>query len=194
MTITVDGFREVLDILRGLFSGWKFTAGLTEVNRREMRDALADMAELIDQTLTIVRQRLATILSELKFGDEAIARKMVYELGDFRGWEERYRRLRLYEALQTALDNMQRSGIFSLKNRTGRADGHIIHQKLHNYVGSEPGATRLIVTMLAQLPALADAAKYTRDSVISALGDAEKAVLEWRQEFFDLEQQIRSAI
>ncbi len=53
MTIKIEGFSEVLNILKELFSGVKSAIQIPEKNRKEMRDALADKAELIDETLTI---------------------------------------------------------------------------------------------------------------------------------------------
>jgi len=58
---------------------------IPENQKKEMRDAIADTAELVDETLTILKQHLTSVISELRFGDKQLAKRMIYELGDFRG-------------------------------------------------------------------------------------------------------------
>lgn len=73
MIINIQGFKEVLDILKGLLSGIKSVGQIPENNKKEMIEALAATAEIIDETLTILKQHLSGVLSELKFGDRNLA-------------------------------------------------------------------------------------------------------------------------
>jgi hypothetical protein len=98
MPALVEGFSEVFGILKELASGVKTAVQIPEIQRKEMRDAIADTAELIDETLTILKQHLTKVISELKFGDRQNAKRMIYELGDFSGWEDKYRRFQLCES------------------------------------------------------------------------------------------------
>ena len=81
-----------------------------------MKEALAATAELIDETLSILKQHLTIVLSELKFGDRQNARKMIYELANFQGWETKFRQFQLYDQLREAAYNLEIKGLYILMN------------------------------------------------------------------------------
>jgi hypothetical protein len=84
MTIKIEGFTEVFEILKDMFAGVKSAMQLPDKNKKEMGDAIANTAELIDETLTILKQNLTSILSELKFGDKQRPNKWFMNLVAFR--------------------------------------------------------------------------------------------------------------
>ncbi len=75
MPAIIEGFSEVLGILKDLTLGVKTAMQIPEDQRKEMRNAIADTAELIDETLTILKQHLTSVISELRFGDKQLAKK-----------------------------------------------------------------------------------------------------------------------
>lgn len=193
MPAITEGFSEVLDILKGLFSGLKTAVQIPENHRKEMRDALADTAELIDETLTILKQHLTTVISELKFGDRLKARQMIFELGDFRGWEDKYRQFQLCDTLRNAANNLERKGLYKFLNNLAINDPQVIQQRMWDYIGGETNAARSVGTMIQNLSDLADFSEADFDKVVNELTVARDEVGKWRQSFIDLELEIRNS-
>lgn len=194
LTIQVDGFSEVLSILKGLFSGVKAAVDVPATNRKEMQAALADTAGLIDETLTILKQHLTSVLSELKFGDKRKAKKLIYELGDFQGWEVKYRQFQLCDSLREATLNLEKKGLYQLINQVSFRNPETIHQKMWDYIGGETNAAQSVGTMLQNLSRLADDVDTEFDRVVKVLEEARNEVGSWRQSFIDLEMEIRNSI
>jgi hypothetical protein len=191
MTINIEGFTEVLDILKGLFSGLKSAMQIPEKNRKEMKDALADTAELIDETLTILKQHLTSVVSELKFGDKQKAKQMIYELGNFQGWETKYRQFQLFYKLRGAALNLERKGLYKLITNLSFNNPEIIEQRMWDYIGGETNAANSVGTMLQDLAGLEKNVDSDYDSVVKYLEEARNEVGKWRQVFIDLEKEIR---
>jgi len=194
MPAIIEGFNEVSGILKDLASGVKTALKIPENERKEMRDAIADTAELIDETLTILKQHLTTVISELRFGDKQLAKKMIYELGDFRGWEDKYRRFQLCDQLRMATDNLERKGLYKLLNNISYQSPETIHQRMFDYIGGEINAAKSVGTMLQNLTQFTDSVDSDFDLVVKNLEEARNEVGKWRQAFIDLELEIRSSI
>lgn len=191
MTIKIEGFTEVLDILKGLFSGLKSAMQIPEKNRKEMKDALADTAELIDETLTILKQHLTSVVSELKFGDKQKAKQMIYELGNFQGWETKYRQFQLCDKLREATFNLERKGLYKLVSNISFNDPEKIQQRMWDYIGGETNAANSVGTMLQNLSVLENKVDTDYENVVKYLEEARNEVGIWRQAFIDLEKEIR---
>lgn len=194
MPAIIEGFSEVLGILKDLTLGVKTAMQIPENQKKEMRDAIADTAELIDETLTILKQHLTTIISELRFGDKHLAKRMIYELGDFRGWEDKYRRFQLCESLHRAADNLERKGLYKYLNNISFHSPETIQQRMFDYIGGEINAARSVGTMLQNLTQLTDTVDSDFALVLKNLEEARNEVGTWRQAFIDLELEIRSSI
>ena len=194
MPAIIEGFSEVLGILKELASGVKAIANIPANERKVMNDAIADTAELVDETLTILKQHLTTVVSELRFGDKQNAKRMIYELGDFRGWEDKYRRFQLCESLHEAVRNLDRIGVYKIVNNLAFNDPGVIHQRLFDYIGGETNAARSVGTMLQSLTPLADSVDSELEMVVKKLEEARNEVGKWRQAFIDLELEIRNSI
>lgn len=194
MPAIAEGFSEVLGILKELFSGVKAAVQIPEIQRKELRDAIANTAELIDETLTILKQHLTSVLSELKFGDGQAASRMIYELGDFRGWEDRYRKFQLCDALREATNNLERKGLYQYLNKLSFSDPRVIHQRMFDYIGGETNAAKSVGTMLQNLSGLAGEVDTNYEEVVATLESARNEVAKWRQAFIDLELEIRNAL
>jgi hypothetical protein len=191
MTIKIEGFTEVLDILKGLFSGLKSAIQIPEENRKEMKAALADTAELIDETLTILKQHLTSVVSELKFGDKQKAKQMIYELGNFQGWEAKYRQFQLCDKLRETVLNLERKGLYNLITNLSIHNPETIQQRMWDYIGGETNAANSVGEMLKDLSALEDKVDTDYESVVKHLEEARNEVGKWRQVFIDLEKEIR---
>ena len=194
MILKIEGFKEVLDILKDLLSGIKSAGQIPENNKKEMKEALASTAELIDETLTILKQHLSGILSELKFGDRQTARKMIFELGDFRAWEDKYRQFQMCDKLRDATDNLERKGLYKLLNNLSFNDPEQIQQKMWDYIGGEVNAAKSVGTMLVELSRLESKVDTEFDLVADSLEQARNEVGHWRQIFIDFEKEIRNSM
>lgn len=194
MPALIEGFSEVFGILKELASGVKTAIQIPENQKKEMRDAIADTAELIDETLTILKQHLTSVISELRFGDRQRAKQMIYELGSFQGWEAKYRQFQLCDSLRQATDNLERKGLYKLLNNLSFDQPETIQQRMFDYIGGEVNAARSVGTMLLHLAQLADSVDTDFTAVVKELEEARNEVGKWRQAFIDLELEIRSSI
>lgn len=194
MILKIEGFKEVLDILKGLFSEVKSAAQIPETNKKEMKEAVAATAELIDETLTILKQHLTIVLSELKFGDKQAARKMIFELGDFRGWEDKYRQFQLCDKLREATYNLERKGLYKLLNNFSLKDPDEMKRKMDDYIGGETNAAISVGAMLIDLSRLETKVDTEYDLVIDLMDEARNEVGKWRQVFIDFEKEIRNSM
>jgi lysyl-tRNA synthetase class II len=194
MTVKIEGFTEVFDILKEMFAGVKSAIQLPEKNKKEMRDAIANTAELIDETLTILKQHLTSILSELKFGDQQKAKRMTYELGSFQGWEEKYRQFQMCDSLREATMNLEKKGLYKLLSNLSYNDSGTIQQRMWDYIGGETNAANSVGTMLQDLSDLANDIETKFDDVVLSLEAARNEIAKWRQSFIDLEKEIRNSI
>lgn len=192
MPINIQGIQEVFDILKELVSGVKSAVQIPEKNRKEMLEAVADTAELVDETLTILKQHLTVVISELKFGDKQKAKQMISELGSFPGWENKYRQFQLCDKLREASFNLERRGLYALLNRLTFNDPDIIKQKMWDYIGGEANAANSVGTLLLELSRLDAKVDAEFDSVVSSLELARNEVGKWRQMFIDVEKELRS--
>jgi hypothetical protein len=134
MGIKVEGFNEVFDILKNLSSAVKSTLTIPANMRKEMYDAIAATAELIDETLVVLKQHLTSVISELRFGDQQKAAQMIWALGNFQGWEAKYRQFQLCDALRLATDNLERKGLYKLLNQVSFSDSNLIQQRMFDYI------------------------------------------------------------
>lgn len=194
MEIKIAGLSEVFDIIGALFKGVKAAAEIPETEKREMKEALAETAELIDETLTILKQHLTGVSSELKYGDETKARKMIFEMGNFLLWEQKYRQFELCDTLRNAAMNLEKKGIFQLKTNISFGDPDTLKQLIWDYIGGEANAARSVGEMLVNLSRKADFDPSQKDEMIENLEAARTEIGNWRQKFVDIEKEIRAAI
>ncbi len=194
MPALIEGFSEVFGILKELASGVKSAIQIPETQRKEMTDSIADTAELIDETLTILKQHLTTIISELKFGNRQNAKIQISQLADFPGWEDKYRRFQLCDALRLAVNKLEKKGLYKYLNNISFNDTETIQQRMFDYIGGEINAARSVGTMLQGLTPLADSVDSDFEMVVKNLEEARNEVGTWRQAFIDLELEIRSSI
>ncbi|MDT3738254.1 MAG: hypothetical protein RO257_02000 [Candidatus Kapabacteria bacterium] len=194
MTINIAGFKEVLDILQSLFSGLKKAVDIPAENRKELKEAIADTAELIDETLTILKVHLTNVAKELKFGDKFTAKRMIYELGSFPEWEQRYRQFQLCDSLRMATDNLERKGLYKFLNNISYSDIDKVHQRMWDYIGGETNAANSVGTMLQDLATLESKVDSEPDKVILSLEEARNEIGKWRQIFIDFEKEIRDSM
>ena len=194
MTIKIEGISQVLEILSGLFSAVKKTANLSAERRKEMREALANTAELIEETLTILKQHLSAILTRLREDNMGEAEAMIANLSNFQEWENRYRQFRLCNELRDAAYSLERKGLYALPNSFALDDPQKIVQLMWDYIGGETNAAHSVGEMLVNLSQLAPITAVNPGYVIEQLEAARKEVQTCRQRFLDLELEIREAV
>ncbi len=194
MTINIAGFKEVLDILQGLFSGLKKAVDIPAENRKELKEAIADTAELIDETLTILKVHLTNVAKEMKFGDKQKAKSMIYDLGSFPEWEQRYRQFQLCDSLTMTTLNLERKGLYKFLNNISYSDIDKVQQRMWDYIGGETKAANSVGTMLQDLATLESKVDTESDKVILSLEEARNEIGKWRQIFIDFEKEIRDSM
>lgn len=194
MNIKIEGLTELLNVLKGLYSGLKDAVQISEGKRKEMREALADTAELIDETLSILKQQMTAALSELKYGDKQNAKYLIYALGNTGEWEQRFRQFQLCERLREATLNLDRKGLFQFANALIYGNQDVLSLKMHDYLGGEANAAQSVAVMLQEVNALDALVDSDLDKVVLQLEQARSEVGKWRQSFIDLEQKMRNAI
>lgn len=194
MPAIIEGFSEVYEILKGLFFGVKSTLQVPEDQKKELRHAIADTAELIDETLTILKQHLTSVISELQFGDSQQAKKMISQLDSFQGWEDKYRQFQLCDTLRFATSNLERKGLYKYLNNISFKNPETIHQRMFDYIGGETNAAKSVGTMLRELSQLANLVDTDFGMVVKDLEDSRNEIARWRQAFIDLEIEIRKSI
>ncbi|PKP00692.1 MAG: hypothetical protein CVU11_17090 [Bacteroidetes bacterium HGW-Bacteroidetes-6] len=194
MEIKIQGISEMFNIIGELFNGLKSTAKILETVKKDMRDALANTAELIDETLTILKQHLSTVAAELKYGDEVKARKMILELSNFHAWEHKFRQFELCDTLRNAALNLERKGLYKLKTKVGYANPEELKQAMWDYIGGEANAANSVSEMLIFLSGNADFEPGKKDEMITRIETARDEVSQWRKKFIDLEKKIRAGI
>jgi hypothetical protein len=193
MPALTEGFSEVFGILKELASGVKSAIELKENQRNELRDAIAKTAELVDQTLAIVKQHLTGVISELKFRDRRNAKIMIAELASFPGWEDKYRRFQLCDELRLATNKLEEKGLYKYLNKISFNNPTTIQKRMFDYIGGEVNAAKSVVTMLESLTPLADSVDSDIDMVVKNLEEARNEVGKLRQAFIDLEIEIRNS-
>ncbi|MFY9151881.1 MAG: hypothetical protein WAO52_07705 [Prolixibacteraceae bacterium] len=194
MPVTTEAFKEVFGILKELAAGVKTAVQFPENERKEMREAIADTAELIDETLTILKQHLTSVLSALKFGNKPTAQQMIYELQSFPAWEDRFRRFQLCDSLRLATHNLEQKGLYKLLNTFAFSNPDEMHEKMCKYIGGEANAAESVKIMLENLSELAAVVDTDFDRVVKELEDARREVSRWRQAFIDFELEIRNTV
>jgi len=193
MPATAEGFSEVFGILKDLVSGVKSAVNIPDNQKKELRDAIADTAELVDETLTILKQHLTVVISELRFGDKQKAARMISELSDFQGWATKFRQFQLCDKLWLATDKLNQKGLYKLINNISFTNPEAIHQRMFDFIGGETNAAKSVGTMLLELSRLAFSIDSDPEMVAKELDDARNEIGKWRQSFIDLEIEIRNA-
>lgn len=194
MIIKIEGISQVLDILTGLFAAIKKAANLSKERKAEMKEALANTAGLIDETLTILKQHLSALITRMREGEYDAARHLLVELGNFQEWEARYRRFQLCDELRDAALRLERKHVYELTDNLILNDRQRIQQLMWDYIGGEANAAKTMGEMLANLSQLASVLDSNPGFVLEQLEEARQEVQACRQQFLDLEIQIRKTV
>lgn len=194
MPALLQGFSEVFDILKGIFSGLKTIADNDKNHRKEIRDALADTAKLIDETLTILKQHLNAVILELKSTDKTRARQLISELGNFQEWEKKFRKFQLCDSLRNAVLDLENKGLYNYLNPVSLKDPQSAKQRMWDYIGGEQKAAQTVGEMLQHLSQLANFSEAEYDQTVARLTEARDEIGKMRQHFIDLELEIRNSI
>lgn len=192
--MNIATFNEIFEILKNIYIGLSAAKDLSEKTRQEMKDAIADTAELIDETLTILKQHLSTLISELKFGDRIKAENMIGLLNSYPAWEDKYRSFQLCTPLREATYNLEKKGLYQYLNKVSLGDASTIQQRMRDYLGGEVNAAHSIAKMLNNLSVLDSKVSTDPLMVIQALEQARNEVSALRQAFIEIEIQIRDSI
>jgi|GEM_PF-1103529 len=194
MELKIQGLSDVFNIIGTLFKGVKSAAEIPAEAKKEMNDALADTAGLIDETLTILKQHLSAVIAELRFGDEDNARRMIFDLANFQLWEQKYRQFELCDALRQAAMNLERKGLYQLKSIVSYGKPEDLQRLIWDYIGGESNAAQSVGEMLVALSRKGDFKTDEKENMIADLDKARTEITTWRQNFVDIEKEIRMAV
>lgn len=194
MEINIKGVSEVFKLIADLFSGVKKIGQASGVHRQQLVKGLGDTAELIDQTLTILKQHLTTIINHLSMDNLHEAKRMIGELGNYHEWESRYRQFQLCDPLMQAGRELDTLLNKELVNKIAFKDTPKLQQLINDYIRNEGSAGRLIGETLAELSGLAAHVDVDPIKVRQQLEKAKSEVQQWRDKFIALEKKMRKVI
>jgi hypothetical protein len=193
--IKIGSISDIYEILNELIKGVKNVYKSKERIPKEMIEALTSTSEMIVETLTSVKLHLASVISELRFGDKKSSIKLVGELGDNVVWEERYRKFQLCDELRNSALKLENSGIYKkiLLKLALKKQG-TIQQLMWDYIAGEANAASTVSEMLSALSSLSNDVENNSEQVIQQLELAKSEVNLWRQKFIELEIEIKNSI
>ncbi|HTO17480.1 MAG TPA: hypothetical protein VLZ83_17070 [Edaphocola sp.] len=194
MDINIKGLSDILKLIADLFEGVKKLGKVTVSHRQKLIKSLGDTAELIDQTLTILKGHLARIVSELQSGNLPEAKELILELNNHQDWESRYRQFQMCEPLMQAGRELETLLNRELVNKVAIKDSQKLEQLIYDYIRNEGAAGKLIGETLTDLSKLASQVDTDPQAVSSEIEKAKSDIQKWRDKFIKLEKQLRKAI
>lgn len=194
MNINIAGLSEILKLIADLFEGVKKLSQITVSHRQKLIKSLSDTAELIDQTLTILKGHLAKIISEIEMGNISEAKKLISGLHNQQEWESKYRQFQMCDPLMQAGRELETLLNTELVNKISLNDPLALQKLIGDYLRNEGAAGRLIGETLTDLSKLASQIDSNPQFVSSEIDKAKNDVQKWRDKFIKLEKQLRKTI
>lgn len=194
MEINIKGLSDILKMIADLFEAVKKLGQVTVLHRQKLIKSLGDTAELIDQTLTILRGHLAKILSEIEAGNITEAKRLISELKNHHDWESRYRQFQMCDPLMQVGRELETLLNKELVNKVSLKNPQALQQLINNYIRNEGAAGRLIGETLTDLSKLSLQVDTDPQTVGAEIEKAKNNIQKWRDKFIKLEKQIRKTI
>ena len=194
MALDISAFTEVLSILKGIAEEVKKLTNLKKDEQKALQESLAATAELVDESLGLVKQEMSKIVIELRMDSADNAQRMLAALAHVPEWESKYRQFQLCDALRGSIQRLENRVFPSFFNRMLFKSPTEIISKLHEYIGGEYRAALSVAQMLDELSTLSSKLPDEKDAVLAELEKARDEVGQLRQSFIDLERQIRSSV
>lgn len=194
MKIKIKGLSDVLKLISDLFEGVKELGQVTVSHRHKLIKSLGDTAELIDQTLTILKGHLTKIISEIEAGNLPEAKKMISALGNHCDWESRYRQFQMCDPLMQAGRELETLLNRELVNKVSFKDSKKLQQLIYDYIRNEGAVGKLIGETLTDLSKLSSRVDNDPQVVSSKIEKAKNDIQRWRDKFIRLEKQLRKVI
>ncbi|MBS1645600.1 MAG: hypothetical protein JST36_11245 [Bacteroidetes bacterium] len=194
MEINIKGLSDVLQLITSMFTGVKNLGKLPSEHRSQLIKSLSGTAELVDETLTILKGHLSKVQSVLRQGDPTLAQDMVSELAVEPFWESKYRQFQLCDSLHQAGRELDTLLNRELLNKVAFNDAQEIQNLIMKYIAGEGAAGRLISELMQELGALSPLVASDPQQVQDRLELAKQSIQEWRDKFIDLEKELRTAI
>lgn len=194
MEINIKGLSDVLQLITSMFTGVKNLGKLPSEHRTQLFKSLSGAAEVIDETLTILKGHLSKVQSVIRQEDVARAHDMVSELAVEPFWESKYRQFQLCDSLHQAGRELDTLLNRELLNKVAFKDAQDIQILISKYIAGEGAAGRMISELLQDLGALAPLVATDPQKVQDKLESAKHSIQEWRDKFIELEKELRAAI
>lgn len=194
MEINIKGLSDVLQLITSMFTGVKNLGKLPSEHRSQLFKSLSGAAEVIDETLTILKGHLSKVQSVIRQEDVARAHDMVSELAVEPFWESKYRQFQLCDSLHQAGRELDTLLNRELLNKVAFKDAQEIQILISKYIAGEGAAGRMISELLQDLGALAPLVATDPQKVQDKLESAKHSIQEWRDKFIELEKELRAAI
>lgn len=194
MELNITGLSEILKLIADLFEGIKGLGQVTVSHRQKLIKSLGDTAELIDQTLTILKGHLTKIISEIQSNNLPEAKSLIAALDNHQEWERRYRQFQMCDPLMQAGRELETLLNRELVNKLSLKDSQKLQQLIKDYIRNEGAAGRLISETLTNLSKLASQIDTDYQIVSSEIENAKIEIQKWRDKFIRLEKQLRKTI
>ncbi|MEO6831211.1 MAG: hypothetical protein ABI378_03080 [Chitinophagaceae bacterium] len=194
MDINIKGLSDILKMISDLFSGVKNLGKLPAEHRAKLLKDIAATAEIIDETLTVLKGHLSKVIFEIQMGDKATAAQMVAELANNSFWESHYRQFQMCHSLWNAGRELDTLVNKELVNKISLKDAAALTGIINGYIAGEGSAGRLVSETLADLSKLTPEVDTNPQLVVASLEKAKSEIQDWRDKFIDMEKELRRAI
>jgi hypothetical protein len=194
MEINIKGLSDILKMISDLFNGVKQLGQVTVLHRQKLIKSLGDTAELIDQTLTILKGHLAKIISEIEARNLLEAKKLINELKNQHDWESKYRQFQMCDPLMQVGRELETLLNQELINKVALKNPQELQKLIDDYIRNEGAAGRLIGETLTDLSKLSLQVEIDPQLVSVEIETAKDNIQKWRDKFIKLEKQLRKAI
>lgn len=194
MDIDIKGVSDLLKMLANLLENIKKVGTITVDHRRKLTEDLSKTAGLIEETLSILRRHLFTIVDNIESGNIPEAKKLIAKLNNEHEWEKRYRDFCLCDPLIQAGRRLDTLVNRELLNKVSIKDPQKVNHLINQYVRNERAAGKLISESLISLASLASSIDVEPQIVKDRINNAAEEVRKWREKFLSLERKIRKVV
>ena len=191
--ISVSELDKLVDLGTKVLSGLTKASNFPKDQRQKVRDAVADTCELINSILTTVKQRVSDVRKAV-LADDTRASNMIADLGSVSEWEDRYRQFQICEPLRNAAGDLRDGVLGRFVQYFSFRDKDDLRATVDRFLATEAAAGDFVGHLLDKLAGLGTELASNKQTVVDELGRARERIQAYRDQFVDLEKQLRSVI
>jgi translation initiation factor 2B subunit (eIF-2B alpha/beta/delta family) len=193
LSLSLKELGEMFTIISRLFDAVGAVVKVTSNERKKMRQSLDEACVLIDTVLSVIRQRITSIIKEIRLGDKNV-KEHILDLRNIEEWEDQYRKIRICEPLRNTADDLARGVAARVKGKVAFKDPEKLSPAIYNFFAGEEKTAEATGRLLEDLSNLAPVVESNPQFVIQRLEKARDAIEKERMKFMRLEKKIRAHI